>query len=163
MIFVTLGTCPFQFERLIKLSDQYATGISDLVFIQRGFTKLRPKNCECKDFLTKDEYTSRMKDAQVLVAHAGFGVALTGLKMGKRMVLVPRCSELGEHTDNHQHELSTMLGREGRVVVIDRDADATQFFEAVEKAKRRPAGKLGENKEMLVRRLSEYVNALSGI
>jgi UDP-N-acetylglucosamine transferase subunit ALG13 len=163
MIFVTLGTCPFQFDRLIKLSDQYAAGISEPVFVQRGFTRLCPENCEHKDFLTKDEYVNRIKDATVLIAHAGFGVALTGLKLGKRIVLVPRCSEIGEHTDNHQHELASMLGREGRVVVVDPDADATQFSEAVEKAKRRPAGTLGNKKEMLVRRLSEYVNTFLGI
>lgn len=43
MIFVTIGTHPGQFDRLIKKIDEIAPQIDEEIIIQTGFTNYVPK------------------------------------------------------------------------------------------------------------------------
>ena len=53
MIFVTVGTHPGQFDRLIKRVDEIAPHIKEEIIIQRGFTRYAPKNTKYFDFTDK--------------------------------------------------------------------------------------------------------------
>ena len=55
----------------------------------------------------------------VVVAHAGTGIALTALAGGRRPVLVPRSGERGEHVDDHQHDTSGELDRAGLAIAVE--------------------------------------------
>ena len=50
-----------------------------------------------------------MREADVVIAHAGTGTALTSLRMGKRPILVPRDSSHGQHIDDHQFQTAKLL------------------------------------------------------
>lgn len=47
--------------------------------------------------------------SDLIISHAGSGSILTGLKMGKPMIVVPNTKLM----DNHQVELAEVLQREG--------------------------------------------------
>ena len=51
-----------------------------------------------------------MREADVVVAHAGVGTALAALEVGKCPVLVPRRLAHGEHVDDHQVQIASELG-----------------------------------------------------
>lgn len=115
MIFVTLGTQKFQFDRLLadidKLIDEGI--ICDEVFAQRGYSKYVPLNYKYVDFLSQDDFNKYLNDCSFLITHGGVGSIMSGLKAGKKIIIYPRLKRYGEHIDDHQIEIAkkyTQLG-----------------------------------------------------
>ena len=104
MIFVTLGTEHFDFNRLVKEVDFLARDkkINDSVFIQLGACKYEPVHCEWKRFLPFGEMCRRIEEADLVIAHAGAGTSLLCLQLGKRPILVPRRKQFKEQVGDHQ-------------------------------------------------------------
>lgn len=107
MIFITLGSQKFQFNRLLKAVDeQIASGdITDEVFAQTGASDYIPHNYEYRDFLSRDEFSDLMDRADIVITHGGTGAIIGAVKKGKKVIAVPRLSEYGEHVDDHQLQL----------------------------------------------------------
>lgn len=116
MIFVTVGTHQQPFRRLIEALDVLPA--SDLV-VQHGHSPRPHEAAEAVAFMNYDEVLSRMSAADVVITHAGVGCILTALDHGHMPVVVPRCREFGEHVDDHQVELTTVLATAGRVVAVE--------------------------------------------
>ena len=116
MIFVTVGMHFQSFERLIKKMDEIAGKISDEIFMQIGYTKYIPKNAKYIDFLNDDQMMNYYRDARILVCHAGSGTLLTGLKLGKPIIVVPRLKKFGEHIDDQQLDLAEALASSGKAI-----------------------------------------------
>ena len=57
-----------------------------------------------------------MTDADVVVTHAGTGSVMLALSLGKIPIVAPRYARLGEHVDDHQHQLVEALVESGLVV-----------------------------------------------
>jgi UDP-N-acetylglucosamine transferase subunit ALG13 len=68
------------------------------------------------------ELEDAMREADVVVSHAGVGSALTALRCGKCPVLVPRSAALHEHVDDHQAQIAIELERRNLAVVNDADS-----------------------------------------
>ncbi|MCI2239888.1 hypothetical protein MO973_36985 [Paenibacillus sp. TRM 82003] len=68
------------------------------------------------------ELGAAMREADLVVAHAGTGVALEALQAGKLPILVPRRAEFAEHIDDHQEQIAGMLRSRGLAVVREADA-----------------------------------------
>ena len=107
MIFVTLGSQKFQFNRMLVEIDRLIDEgkIIDEVFAQIGASDYKPKNFEYKDFLTQDEFKDYMKKADLVITHAGTGAIVTALKNDKLVIAIPRLARFGEHVDDHQIQL----------------------------------------------------------
>ena len=65
------------------------------------------------------ELTQAIREADVLVAHAGVGTALAALEVGKCPVLVPRRVAHGEHVDDHQTQIAGELGNRGLALSVE--------------------------------------------
>ena len=107
MIFVTVGSQKFQFNRLLKKIDELIESgdIKEEVFAQIGVSDYTPKNYNYKDFVTQDEFKEYMDKADLIITHAGTGAIVTALKKDKKVIAIPRLSEYGEHVDDHQIQL----------------------------------------------------------
>ena len=107
MIFVTLGSQKFQFNRMLVEIDRLIEEgkITDKVFAQIGASDYKPKNFKYKDFLTQDEFKDYMKNANLVIKHAGTGAIVTALKNDKLVIAIPRLARFGEHVDDHQIQL----------------------------------------------------------
>jgi UDP-N-acetylglucosamine transferase subunit ALG13 len=68
------------------------------------------------------ELQTAVREADLVVAHAGTGAALTAIEADKCPVLVPRRSQFREHVDDHQLQIAGELSRRG--LAIAREADA---------------------------------------
>jgi UDP-N-acetylglucosamine transferase subunit ALG13 len=73
--------------------------------------------------------------ADVVVAHAGVGSALTIMESGRCPVLVPRERGRGEHVDDHQLELARLL--EDRGVAVHAPASSLALGHLESAARRR--------------------------
>ena len=65
MIFVTVGSRNYPFDRLFKKLDElYEKGVlTDSMFAQIGTSTYKPKHYEYKDFISQGEFLEKVKEA----------------------------------------------------------------------------------------------------
>ncbi len=117
MIFVTVGTQPAPFDRLLLALE--ALPREEELVVQCGSSRVRPSRATCFDFLPFDDVVRYLGAARVVIAHAGVGSTIMALASGKRPILVPRLRELGEHPDDHQHEWARRFAHAGLVTLVE--------------------------------------------
>lgn len=107
MIFITLGSQKFQFNRLLKKVDElvYDGVIKDTVFAQIGNSDYEPKHYGYERFLNREEFANRQQECDIVITHGGTGAIIGALKKGKKVIAVPRLAKYGEHVDDHQLQL----------------------------------------------------------
>ena len=120
MIFVTVGTHPQQFNRLLKKVDELVEKkiIKDKVFAQTGVSDYVPKNFEFKKMMPLKEFNECMKKADLIIAQGGEGIIGTALQLNKKLIIVPRYHKFGEHTNDHQLELTKAVEEEKRAIAV---------------------------------------------
>ncbi len=104
-IFVSVGTRPNQFDRLVKEMDLLAKNKTFQVFIQNGNSAYEPKYAKYSKFLNYNEQLKEIKSSDIIVMHAGAGTLIDALSNNKAIILFPRLEKYGEHTNDHQIEL----------------------------------------------------------
>ena len=107
MIFVTLGSQKFQFDRLLqKLDELVERGvIAEEITAQIGASTYLPKHYEYVRFMDREQFSATMDKCDVVVTHGGTGVIITAVKKGKKVIAVPRLAKYKEHVDDHQLQL----------------------------------------------------------
>jgi len=118
MIFVTIGSSHFGFSRLIVEVDRLAgTGVLSDVVAQIGETEHEPRNCRWQRFLTPDQLQTQMQEADFVICHAGCGTLEDGLRLRKKMIVIPRLVQLKEAPDDHQWEIARLLAARNRILL----------------------------------------------
>jgi UDP-N-acetylglucosamine transferase subunit ALG13 len=118
MIFVTIGSSHFGFARLIIEVDRLAgLGILSDVIAQIGQTAYEPRHCLWQRFLTPAEIQMNMRKANFVICHAGCGTIEEGVRLHKKMIVVPRLGRLKEAPDDHQWEIARPLVTYNRVLL----------------------------------------------
>ena len=107
MIFITLGSQKFPFDRLLRAVDEQveAGRIIGLIFAQIGASDYLPKHFEWQRYLSREDFAAQMHKADLVITHGGTGAIIGALKKGKRVIAVPRLARYGEHVDDHQLQL----------------------------------------------------------
>ena len=107
MIFVTLGSQKFQFNRLLKEIDRLVEEgkITEEVFAQVGYSDYKPKNYDYKEFLDREEFRKIINECDKVITHGGTGAIINAVKNGKKVIAIPRLSKFGEHVDDHQIQI----------------------------------------------------------
>ena len=107
MIFITLGSQKFQFNRLLKAVDELVANgtITDSVVAQIGYSDYIPNNFGYKRFFDREAFAQVMDEAEIVITHGGTGAIVGAVKKGKKVIAVPRLSKYGEHVDDHQLQL----------------------------------------------------------
>lgn len=119
MIFVTVGSEQFPFDRLIRAVDDLARqGVLRDVYCQTGASTYRPQHCQWAPFLPFHEMIERIRASELVIAHGGVGITLLCLQQGKIPVLAPRRPVLGEHVDDHQLRFAIHLEQLNKAVTI---------------------------------------------
>jgi UDP-N-acetylglucosamine transferase subunit ALG13 len=120
-IFVTVGTNEARFDRLVRAAAVLAEG--ERVVLQRGSSRLDAPCTDCRDFMTYQEICDRVREARVVVTHAGVGSICVALQHGKRPIVVPRLKAFGEAVDDHQLQFARRLAAQGLVCLVEDAAD----------------------------------------
>lgn len=107
MIFVTVGTTSFPFNRLLKAVDQVLVNLSskEELIVQKGISgyQFNYSNCQSFSEITFDKMIYFFKSARIVVTHGGPATIYLCLKYCQhKPLVVPRLKKFGEHVDNHQ-------------------------------------------------------------
>ena len=116
LILVSVGTAEYSFDRLFRMIDEVCDmGIIDGndIIAQKGSTKYNPRNFKCFNLIGRDEFQKYINSADLIICHAGTGSVILPLKLGKKIIVVPRRAKYGEHVDDHQLELRDTFTRAG--------------------------------------------------
>lgn len=107
MIFVTVGSQKFQFNRLLREIDKLIEDkkITEDVFAQTGYSDYLPKNYQYKSFLDRNEFSEIMGKCDKVITHGGTGAIIGAVKQEKKVIAVPRLKVFGEHVDDHQLQI----------------------------------------------------------
>ena len=118
MIFVSVGTEHFPFDRLVQAVDEASQGLGgEEVFIQLGEGRYIPRTSAWSRFLSFPEMVARVSSARIVVTHAGAGSILLCARQGKVPIVMARRRSFGEHVDDHQVELAQRLAELGYVLL----------------------------------------------
>jgi len=120
VIFATIGSAE-PFDRLLGALDGLA--VDEELVVQCGASRARPPGATCVEFMGYGELVDRIRDARVVITHAGVGSVLACLTNGKRPVVVPRLARFREAVDDHQLEFARRLEQAGLVVLVDDTAE----------------------------------------
>lgn len=123
MIFVTVGSRNYPFDRLFKkLDDLYEKGVlTDSMFAQIGTSTYKPKRYEYIDFVSPEEFASKIEQADIVVSHGASGSIMKALNAGKKVIAVARLEKYGEHINDHQIQNNEAFGSNGYVLVADEE------------------------------------------
>ena len=158
MIFVTVGNHYQGFERLIRKMDEIAGNIDEKVIMQIGYTKYKPKNAECFDFIESyKEIQELNRKARGVVCHGGAGVIITALEQGTPVIAVPRLKKYGEHTDDQQLDIVNAMAKEGKIIAV---YDVNDLEDALPTISVNSVMYVGSERIKLANALKEYLKGL---
>lgn len=120
--FVSLGTHRFQFPRLLARLHTLL-GTSDVEIVWQVGNTIPPARLpgRVEQDIPAHDFDALVRSSDVVIGHAGTGLALTALKHGKVPVLVPRRRRFREHTDDHQVEIAEALQSRGLAASVELD------------------------------------------
>jgi len=122
-IFVSVGTHPSPFNRLLLELDNFAKTSKLKIFVQTGTSTYKPNNYQYKQFVSPEEYEQLTKKSKLIIGHGGAGIIGTALSENKPLIIVPRLLKFKEHTNNHQLELANQLEKEKIALVVRNISD----------------------------------------
>ena len=125
MIFVTVGSRNYPFDRLFKKLDElYEEGVlTDSLFAQTGTSTYKPKHYEYKDFISPEEFLEKVNEADIVVSHGASGSIMKALNAGKQVIAVTRLEKYGEHINDHQIQNNEAFACNGYVLMADLELD----------------------------------------
>ncbi|MDZ5660561.1 glycosyltransferase [Nocardioides sp. S-58] len=131
---VSLGTQEgYGFRRLLDRLVAIVPAGTEVLW-QTGGTDTTGLDIDARTRVPSEEMAAAIRAADVVVAHAGTGIALMALENGRCPILVPRRSMHGEHVDDHQLTIALELAL--RDLCISRDADSLKERDLVAAAAR---------------------------
>lgn len=121
MIFITLGSQKFQFNRVLEKVDRLIEDkeLSSDVYAQIGYSDYLPKNYKYKKFLNRDEFSSVMNKADIVITHGGTGAIVGAIKKGKKVIAIPRLSKYKEHVDDHQLDIVNEFVKKNLIASVE--------------------------------------------
>ncbi len=125
MIFVTVGSRAYPFDRLFKKLDElYEEGIlTEDMFAQVGTSTYKPKHFDFKDYITPEEFENYINRANIVVSHGASGSIMKALNAGKKVIAVTRLEKYGEHINDHQIQNNEAFSSNGYVLMPDLELD----------------------------------------
>jgi len=122
VIFVTVGHTDF--DALVREMDRLAPDLDDEILMQIGRGAYEPRHA--RYFRYAPALEPYMEQADLIVCHAGLGVIVEALGLGKKVVCVPNPNTYY----GHQASLAEIFSRDGHLIWCRQVEDLAQALEA---------------------------------
>ncbi len=159
MIFLTVGTYPLPFERLVKAIDTMITKgfIKEEVFAQIGVCNYKPQNMEYVEMLQKEIFDYYFQKASSIISHAGIGTITMALDNNKPLLVMPRLRKHGEVVSNHQVATAKKFSELGHILVA---YDIEDLRDSIRNLKKFIPRKRKANPEAVADRIRRFLDSL---
>ena len=131
MIFLTVGSQKFPFDRLIQGVDELKRNhiIEDEIFAQIGCANYIPKHLQYDRYLSREDFSKKMEECNLLITHAGVGTIMKALLQQKKIIAIPRLAIFGEHVNNHQLMIVRALSDRNHIFYVENLENLAQVME----------------------------------
>lgn len=159
MIFVTVGTQDKPFERIIKAVENAVLSgkITDEVIVQAGNTKYDSDVIKILNYVPFEEFENYINKADIIITHGGVGSILNALKLGKKIIAVPRLKKYGEHINDHQLQVIQKMSEEGFILSCE---DENEIPEKIVEAKNFIVKEYNSNTENFIKGFKELLDSI---
>jgi len=156
LIFVTVGSQKFQFNRLLRELDILVekNSIKENIFAQTGHSDYKPRNYRFKNFLDRDEFKEIMQMSSKVITHGGTGAIVNAVKQGKKVIAIPRLKEYGEHVDNHQLQI---IGEFEKMQFINVVKEIDELEKAIEHIENNDLKNYISNTEAIIEAIDDFI------
>lgn len=158
LIFLTVGSQKFQFNRLLEEMDRLVFNkviFANEVFAQTGYSTYLPKTYCYRDFLDKEEFIKLIDKSEIVITHGGTGSIITSIKKRKKVIGVPRNQSFGEHVDNHQFEIVNEFSKSNFIYAV---TDPKELEDAVFKVREINFRKYQSNTLKFIDVIEQFLN-----
>lgn len=158
MIFITVGT-QFPFDRLIRSVDQAIERsiLNETFFAQIGNSSYIPKHFGYVDYLDKDLFDLKVKEADALISHAGIGSLMLAFDYQKPVLLMPRSPQYREVVNNHQRDTALKFQELGHILAA---YDENELVGKIKLLKTFVPKPRLPNRQGVIDRISAFLNSL---
>ncbi len=157
--FVAVGNAKQSFTRLLEAVVENATLLPQPVLVQNGHTPMPASPFETVSFIGMEAFAERVREAELLIMHAGAGAMIHAITSGKRPIVMPRLSAFGEHVNDHQVEFAEAMSAAGKAWVAN---DAAELRRAIECALMKPdSGLPASSTPPIIARIQAVLKELS--
>lgn len=166
MIFITVGSQKFQFDRLLRAVDELlASGnISEPVFAQIGYSQYQPCHYRYEKFLDQQKFAECMDRADVIITHGGSGAIMKAVKKGKKVIAVPRLARYGEHVDDHQLQLIAEFSNLNLIYGCSAEDDLqTELKRALKIVRNARYNTYESNTQKIIDNIEKYIEQSKGV
>ena len=157
MILVLLGTQNNSFSRLLEEIEKCINEkkIEEEVIVQAGYTNFISNNMKILDFISKDQMYELILKARIIISHGGVGSILTSVKLGKKVIAVPRLKKYGEHVNDHQLQIVKNFDSKGFIIGL---YDINNLEQALKKIESFSPKKFESNTQNIINIISDYID-----
>lgn len=157
MIFVTVGTTGFSFDRLLKAVDLAVqrSKIKEKLIVQKGSSQYHflYKNISSYQEISFGKTLTLIKKARVVICHAGPATIYLALKYAKnKPLVVPRRKNYHEHLNDHQSFFTEFIKKDDLVETVFPEK---KIVPEIIKYLKNPAKNKKENYSLTGERLNE--------
>lgn len=157
LILILLGTQDNSFHRLLeevqKLINENV--ITEKVIVQAGRTKYESKDMEIYSLMPEEKLAELMKKSDLVITHGGVGSIVMALKMGKKVIAVPRLSEFGEHINDHQTQIIDSFNSQEFLIGI---TELKDLEEALKRSKEFKPKKFESKTEHMINLIEDFID-----
>ncbi|WP_191557382.1 PssE/Cps14G family polysaccharide biosynthesis glycosyltransferase [Metabacillus idriensis] len=154
MIFITLGTQRFPFNRIIDQVEELKKTYKGDIVIQNGYTKCDLKDVLSQNFMDSELFINYIKKADIIVTHGGTSSIIKSLEAQKKVIAVPRLQRYKEHVDDHQLDICSTFEEKGYITVLKEN---DHLIEKIESMKNQTFNTYESNKRDLLNDITNYI------
>jgi len=161
MIFLTVGTYPLPFDRIVTAVDTAVMEglIEEEIFAQIGFCRYRPRNMEYVEMLQKRTFDSYFQKASYIIGHAGMGTISAALDYRKPLLAMPRLKKHGEIVNDHQVAIARKFEELGHILVAYREEELPKKLKKLTSFVPRPRK---NQAKAVADRIAKFLDEVSG-
>ena len=157
MIFVSVGSSAYAFDRLLVAVASLSQ--FDELLVQRGVSRMSIADAQVVDYLRTDSFEAAVREARIVIGHAGVGLAGAAVAASKPLIVVPRLAAFNEAVDDHQVLFGNALSDRCLATCVQ---DPKLIRAVLQAVAYRPPHRLGKNGTLVDELRATLDLALSG-
>ena len=156
MIFICVGSREYQFDRLLEKIDDLVKEkkLDEEVFAQIGQSTYIPEHYQYVRYISPDDFHQKQIDADLIISHGGTGALVAALKLGKKVIAVPRLAKYQEHIDDHQIQVCNMLEKQQYLKVV---YEMSELYDTIKQVKNQKAIRQYSRSSNILSIIDEYI------
>ena len=96
-----------------------------------------------------------MKEADLVITHGGVGSIVMALKLGKKVIAIPRLSQFNEHVNDHQIQIVDSFDKQGFLIGL---IELNDLQQALERAKTFKPKEFKSQTAHMIRLIEDFID-----